>query len=53
MQEQDAFKKTKTITSVLFLALIDYTDESKKLFLCIDALSVALGGILVVKDNEG
>ena len=54
MKEKNALKKIKsTITSTPCLVLIDYINKSKELFLYIDALSVALGGGLTVKNAEG
>ena len=48
------FEKVKAgITSAPCLVFIDYTDESNKLFLYIDASLVAFGGILRVKCAEG
>ena len=50
----DAFKKiTVAVTNAPYLSLISYTDENKEFLLNTDALSVALEGVVTVKDAKG
>ena len=54
LNEKNSFNAIKiAVTSLVCLALIDFTDEHNGLFFFTDASKIALSGTLVVRNLDG